>query len=195
MVSILAGPVAAQFRPEQRTADIGRVIVNIRTQDVPFQVQNLALVLADEIFAGVGVKIDWRHEKSAARSFEHPNAIELMIAPEHSRPHPVAYALPYEGVHIRVFYDRVEVQPNRAAMLAHVLVHEITHILQGVVRHSETGMMKAHWTADDVEQMGYSSLPFTALDIALIRSGMARRTEIHSSPAAENSADEVADSH
>jgi hypothetical protein len=28
-------------------------------------------------------------------------------------------------------------------VLAHVLVHEITHILQGIDRHSESGVMKS----------------------------------------------------
>jgi hypothetical protein len=43
-----------------------------------------------------------------------------------------------------VFYDRLQErgQPNRLpAILAHVMVHEITHILQGVQRHSKSGVM------------------------------------------------------
>ena len=47
----------------------------------------------------------------------------------------LAFALPYEGVHIQIFYDRVRAAepllPQVA--LAHVLAHEITHVLQGIV--------------------------------------------------------------
>ena len=59
----------------------------------------------------------------------------------------LAYALPYEGTHIVILFDRVrKMQPNYVpAVLAHVLVHEVTHILQGIQRHSESGVMKAHW--------------------------------------------------
>ena len=57
----------------------------------------------------------------------------------------LAYALPFEGTHIVVFYDRVE-ECVRAdlfpTLLAYVLVHEITHILQEITRHSATGIMK-----------------------------------------------------
>jgi len=35
-------------------------------------------------------------------------------------------------------------------LLAHVLVHEIADILEGVDQDSEEGVMKAHWTADDL---------------------------------------------
>ena len=62
-----------------------------------------------------------------------------------------------------------------AMLLAHVLVHEITHILEGVNWHSEVGVMKAHWTADDLMQMMYKPLPFDPQDVLLIRKGLANR--------------------
>jgi hypothetical protein len=49
-------------------------------------------------------------------------------------------ALPLEGSHARVFYDRVlRASPDDAyqdALLAHVMAHEIAHVLQGLIRHS-----------------------------------------------------------
>ena len=38
-------------------------------------------------------------------------------------------------------------------LLAHVLVHEITHVLEGVDRHTGQGVMKARWTEDDLALM------------------------------------------
>jgi len=60
-------------------------------------------------------------------------------------------------------------------LLAHVLVHEITHILQGTCRHSDTGIMKARWTHQDYMEMGQKPLSFTEEDLQLIRTGLAKR--------------------
>ena len=66
--------------------------------------------------------------------------------------------------------------PNQVhAVLAHVLVHEITHILQGLSRHSESGVMKARWDSQDFAQMSWKPLPFTAEDVDLIQRGLAAR--------------------
>jgi len=61
------------------------------------------------------------------------------------------------------------------ALLAHVLVHEITHILEGVARHSETGIMKANWTLRDYYDMQTKTLQFASEDVELIHRGLAQR--------------------
>jgi len=60
-------------------------------------------------------------------------------------------------------------------VMAHVLVHEVAHVLQGVKRHSDNGVMKANWTGEDFAQMRRKALPFTADDIDLIQSGVGDR--------------------
>jgi len=62
-----------------------------------------------------------------------------------------------------------------ATILGYVLVHEITHVLQGVARHSKTGIMRAHWTENDLKQMGSRELRFTAEDVQVIRQRLSRR--------------------
>jgi len=77
-----------------------------------------------------------------------------------------------------VFYDRITETVGAVTLphlLAHVLVHEITHILEGVARHSETGVMKAHWTSEDYRKMGGHHLPFAPEDVELIQLGMKSR--------------------
>ena len=64
---------------------------------------------------------------------------------------------------------------SRGRRFAHVLVHEITHLLQGIDRHSDTGVMKAHWTGRDFVDMRSSPLPFTGYDVDLIYAGLAKR--------------------
>ena len=90
-------------------------------------------------------------------------------------PDALAYALPFEGAHIRVFYDRVlrAVEPRlQQNLLAHVLAHEVAHVLQGVSRHSEEGIMKARWGVSDYLQMNWRPMQFTPLDVELIHRGM-----------------------
>jgi hypothetical protein len=60
-------------------------------------------------------------------------------------------------------------------VLAHVLVHEITHILQASNGHSEQGIMKAHWDAGDYFQMRSKPLEFTDHDVRQIYLGLAAR--------------------
>jgi hypothetical protein len=60
-------------------------------------------------------------------------------------------------------------------LLAHVLVHEITHILQGISRHSPTGIMKGQWDYDDYFEMSRRPLPFAQKDIDLIYDGLKAR--------------------
>ena len=138
-----------------------------------------ALGVASGMFATAGVRIDWRTGQPKTYGPERPILIEITSnTPETLYRGALAYAQVFEGVHIRVFYDRVRNadRPYATAMLlAHVLVHEITHILEGVNWHSEVGVMKAHWTADDLMQMMYKPLPFDPQDVLLIRKGLANR--------------------
>jgi hypothetical protein len=48
-------------------------------------------------------------------------------------------------------------------------------MLQGIARHSDTGLMKAFWTKDDYVRMEGSSLTFTPDDIELIHFGLQTR--------------------
>ncbi|HLG97758.1 MAG TPA: hypothetical protein VKX49_15695 [Bryobacteraceae bacterium] len=101
----------------------------------------------------------------------------------------IAYAMPFEGTHVRVFYDRIAHMPNRSAVLAYVFVHELTHMLQGIARHSATGIMKARWTTSDIDKMGCQHLAFTPLDIDLIQRGLAAGSRAEDKPAGEASED------
>ncbi len=77
-----------------------------------------------------------------------------------------------------MYVDRVKATieaQRRPALLAHVLAHEITHILQGRQRHSDSGLMKAHWGGEDYRQMASKTLTFTAEDIQMIYDGMGQR--------------------
>src|SRR5262245_12653004 len=134
-----------------------------------------ARAIAGTIFSGIGVETKWYgYHNCPAREYK-PIMIHLSgQTADSDHPAAFAYALPFEGMHIDVFYDRVQhaVDPGRVPnLLAHVLVHEITHIIQGTGQHASSGMMKARWDAHDYFQMGRAPLGFSEEDLQLIRSG------------------------
>lgn len=139
----------------------------------------LAKVTARKMFADIGVAVKFCEKSKCPANREGIIQIRLNTGvPAERFPGALAYAMPYEGIHIEVFADRLRklIDPKRMHnLLAHVLVHEITHMLQGVIRHSETGVMKAQWEHQDHLKMGFKPLDFTDHDILLIRLGLNAR--------------------
>jgi len=142
-----------------------------------------AQMLASVMFAKAGVYLKWCMGLPKSHDMERAITVEITsIIPRTFHPGALAYAEPYaeqfKGVQIRVFFDRIE-NPGTSKLvpylLSHVLVHEITHILESSDFHSGEGVMKAHWTADDIYQMSYRPLHFDRFDVELIRRGLANR--------------------
>jgi hypothetical protein len=173
IVAALAGGVLQARGAGQDGAHKLTVCMN----EAPGLGPSVARLLVAQMFAGIGVGINWR-----TRLAECPaGALKISLSnktPETLRPGTLAYALPYEGTHIVVFYDRIlgMGSPRSAPhVMAHVMAHEITHILQGIVRHSAAGVMKARWSDDDVRAMQRKPLSFATADVDLIYTGLAYR--------------------
>jgi hypothetical protein len=128
---------------------------------VPPPVSIAAKAEAVRIFARIDVGLKWRRGAVPAGRPSGPIAIEVRFTtrvPGRERPGALAYALPFNSqAVIVVMYDRIG---NRAALLAHVLAHEIGHILRQTNVHDDTGIMKAHWTKADLQQMERQPLSF-----------------------------------
>jgi hypothetical protein len=139
----------------------------------------LARAIVSEMFEKIGVTIEWRFQERLCRSLSGVISIKLSNdTPENQFAGALAYALPFEGTRITVFYDRVKrtVEPSVVPhLLAHVLAHEIAHIIEGTDLHSETGVMKAHWDLSDEQRMYRKPLPFTEFDVLLIHKGLEAR--------------------
>ena len=136
-----------------------------------------AHMLASEMFARIGVKLEWRGPAHCPAG-----ALQVTVStrtPEDLKPGALAYALPFEGSHIVVIWDRVQatVGPRVSVLLAHVLAHEITHILEGLCRHSDSGLMKAYWDGSDYRGMNSQPMAFAGEDVELIYAGLARRAQ------------------
>jgi hypothetical protein len=137
------------------------------------------------MFREIGVEVRWRTGAVQANAGDDACGAPIVIQLEDSGNARVpldalAYATPFaeSGTCIHVFADRII--ENRGPMfatdvLAHVLAHEITHVLERTDRHAESGVMKAHWDGRDFRYMRWSPLPFAAEDVDLIHRGIAQR--------------------
>ena len=144
-----------------------------------------ARLQATRMFREIDVKVHMR-DGSPARNPRTACGSPIVVSIETTTRYPVpgdalAYALPYQGsgTCIHVFLDRVlpgRKQPLANALLAHVMVHEITHVLEQIDRHSAEGVMKAHWSTEDYKRIERNPLPFAAEDVELIRTGLAKRS-------------------
>jgi hypothetical protein len=158
--------------------DMEKVSVYVNSNAAPQDVIGIAEGISSRIFATVGVVVEWRsgEPRSRDKALSNQNIVvefEMQASPDSSST-AMAYAKPYEGVHIVVFYDRIKSISRdnpllRPTILAHVMTHEITHILRRDVRHSATGIMKARWDANDYFDMMRSPLPFAPEDIEMLR--------------------------
>lgn len=135
--------------------------------------------IASSVFHKAGVDLEWKSRKPARAGGEACLLVQLVAdSPAEYRPGALAVSYPFGGCSkkITVFLDRVRSlagsADREAAVLAYVLVHEITHVIQGVDRHSDAGVMKAHWTASDRDAMAEERLGFLDHDVLLIRRGL-----------------------
>jgi hypothetical protein len=146
-----------------------------------------ARTIASELFLPAGVKLELLTGRRACEG-QRDDVIVVNLSLNTSKdlyPGALAYARPFEGVHIQVFYDRIangaHSRQLRPYLLAYVIVHEITHILEGIYWHSDGGIMNAEWTPREYDLMLKSQLPLTEKDIQLIRRGLAARAARHAS--------------
>ncbi len=152
---------------------------------VPTIVLLKAKVLTSQMLATAGVTVEWHSAgRSGCAGMQETQRVNVGftgMTPLAQHPGALAYAEANHGSEIVVMFDRVEHATKRSSqapnVLAHVMTHEITHILQGVPRHSESGVMKARWSPNDFDLMEYHPLTFAAEDIELIQRGLALRAE------------------
>jgi len=134
--------------------------------------------LASRMFAAAGVTIKWRNWNGCPDSGIRVSVSEATSESDH--PDAYGYATPYDyrASRVVIFWDRIVRNSARRSvseLAAHVLVHELTHILEGMHRHSDSGVMKAIFSTTDIAEMDFHPLPFTEEDLRLIRLGIERR--------------------
>ncbi len=136
---------------------------------------------ARSLFRSAGITVDWQGPETPPSGVPRTwLRIELTDrTPDQIFPGALAVSYPYAGCGkgVTVFLDRIRLLApgilRESAMLASVLVHEITHVIQGVDRHSTEGLMKAHWDGDDRTAIFQRRLGFLPEDVLLVRTGLA----------------------
>jgi hypothetical protein len=159
-----------------RTTD--RVVICIKPYN-DFGTLYAATRIAGGIFGRAGVKLEWHEDRRFCQTLNSQIIINLSNQEPPDIMHgALAYALPYEGVHIEVFYDRIAKESDpamRSALLAHVLAHEIAHLLEGTDHHSDRGIMKARWDSHDRLRMLIMPFAFEPRDVEMIHAGLNAR--------------------
>jgi hypothetical protein len=157
-------------------APIDETVVLCMAKGVDWDLLVSAERIASNMFSAIGIRLDWREPRAC------PTGGIAISINQRTRPSEfpgaMGYSLPFGDGQAVVFLDRIKRtldQPRAAALAAHVIVHEVTHILQGADRHSDTGIMKGHWTEADYRGMDRNPMPFTDTDIRLIAAGLKRR--------------------
>lgn len=163
---------------------------------LPAGVLPRAVFRTSAMFREIGVNVQLS-TGAASKSDPHPGCGQPIVAllasgaPTGSNPRALAYAAPFavSGTRIYVFVNRIirNHQQDLAQVLTHVLVHEITHVLEGTDHHSEYGIMKAHWDYQDFVLMRFHSLPFADTDVAMIHRGIAKSMMLTADSVAESS--------
>jgi hypothetical protein len=182
-VLLAAGVTAWAHSAEFSVASSGngeRVVVCMSyTQEADGITVAGAQAITRRMFADIGVDLIWHNSARFCNAHPRQTIVINLVdeAPKTLHPGVLAYALPFERRHINVFYNRVNLWNAVATrnLLARVFAHEITHMLQVLIRHSETGIMKARWDKDDYLHME-TRLAFTEEDVRWIHRGLATRT-------------------
>ena len=152
-----------------------------------------AQIMAGRMFHTIGIDIQWhRGVEDCPRT---PAGSIVVTFPQHVPPDlgPGAFASarPFEGTHLEIYFWRIphRVTSYQSNFISYLFVHEITHLLEGLARHSDSGIMKASWDAADINQMMNGELRFSELDIRLIGDGIrSRPTRLAENPPRAGSA-------
>jgi hypothetical protein len=142
-------------------------------------------------YSEVGLDVEWRLSKpQIAGCSKKPLHRTIVVALNWNTPADfhsgaLAFSNPHavEGACVTLFMDRlkrlVAGQPfTTSFLLGNVLAHEIGHVLQGIARHSETGVLKPRWSVTEIEEMPFRRLHFTPYDANLILDGFGQLPEV-----------------
>jgi hypothetical protein len=160
-----------------------KIIVCVKNPADPFLVLHRAEMIAGQMFARIGVGVEWHGTgRSCPATPGQDVPFEISVLTDTRKdyfPGALGLCQAFDRIHGQVFYDRnrTAVEPEVVPyLLAHTLVHEMTHLLQWTDWHSDTGVMKARWDGRDFRKMARAQeLPFTEVDLALIHFGLEAR--------------------
>jgi hypothetical protein len=185
----------------------GHLILCVHLYDpanVPSKTLNRAIEETANILAVAGVQVLWQPGEPHSAEGRTIDMTRRPVATDGSRddrafvvvrivrgfpatalPRALGFALPFaqNGVHVTVFYDRIEevalsVPPGVARILGDALAHEIGHVLLGSEQHSQNGIMKAVWSRADYQHLAARQFEFLPRDAVVLREEVSRRARL-----------------
>ncbi len=135
----------------------------------------------NKLMAPAGIAVAWSKKDEECANASRAIMVKVLVTtPVDLFPGALAYAKPFKGTEMVVFLDRVVAtavsKDHIYPLLGHVLAHEIIHLLQGMARHSETGLMKARWDWSELALMKGKLIPLADKDIEFAQEGLVRWT-------------------
>lgn len=134
---------------------------------------------AAKIMNEAGIRIEWLYRADASR--KGLLVMELLDAvPASLAPGKLAESMPYQGTSINVAMPRIlpiygPASRRHLLVLAHVMAHEIGHMLIGSDYHADAGLMSARWTRAEHYEMTFEPLRFAPADVTRLHRGLAHR--------------------
>jgi hypothetical protein len=176
----------ALYRPNQET----KVIVLLHNYaHLPAQILLEAQDRAGHIFRKAGVEIEWAdcplndedpslYPKCATIS--DTTQLFLRILPDTTAKIEEGGQAFFAARIANVFWNRLEKQAQKlqvsaSRFLAHIIAHELGHLLLGSNSHSHVGIMTAQWDALTVTRISQEGLYFSSQQSELIRSEIGKR--------------------
>jgi len=169
--AMLTMMVLAEFCPVASAKPALRQTITVCTlHDGNVAALTPARMTASRLFGDIGIRLAWVTSGHCPE-----DGIDVSFrrdAPDTFHPGAMAYAcLKTKQIEIllnRIESNRLGLQPN---LLGYTLAHEITHVIQGIDRHSADGVMKAHWDGGDLARIEGNRLRFAQEDVDLILIG------------------------
>jgi hypothetical protein len=179
VVAAVVAAMEAQAGSPKSELDARVTVFTYNRAGIPWVVLERARRVAAAAFATAGIEVRWVEGKRLGEPRKAAGEALTVVfdGPAMAGVTPRAMAFTNVGgvadADVHVFYSRVVREADPVYMpefLGNVLAHELTHALQGTVRHSSEGLMKAAWSNADHAEMGNRRpLPFAAVDLELLR--------------------------
>jgi hypothetical protein len=173
-------------------AELAQLTVRMYTRvEVSPSVLEAAAVEAARVLSGIPVRLSWLNCAAPA----HPARCESSETPADLTIRLLSKALPEaspnglgmamwsaSGGSAALFFDRALTIRRPGILLPHILgramAHEIVHLLLGADSHSDLGLMRGQWSAEDLRMPSGACLGLSAHNVESIRTGAARRVLI-----------------
>ena len=136
--------------------------------------------VATQLFRRIGIGIEWHNAPSACPEEREPVLVRVWThTPNDYHRGASGVSRPYDGVHVEIFYDRMQgaaADSMLTALVGHVLAHEIAHVLGGTDAHS-SGVMQPQFSREDIRRMTVVPLRIPEAYIIVLQDGVRTRHE------------------